>query len=125
LSTTTKVDELEAYLGEDAAKEFTHRTARILLASRNAMQQMDDYEPHWILEFDKVKPEYRKNLMGWYTNPDTISDHLRVIEFPTKEAAIQFAQDRGIKYRVVKESVPKVEGKSYAANFKWRGEPKS
>ena len=58
-------------------------------------------------------------LMGWTGTPDTT----RQLElfFPTKEAAITYAQKHDIAYEVVEPKVRKPILKAYADNFKYTG----
>ena len=68
----------------------------------------------WILEFDTLN-KGTNLLMGWETSRDTMSEV--ILEFSSKEQAIQYAKKNNIIYYVIEPQKRKIIKKSYAENF--------
>jgi hypothetical protein len=98
-------------------------TARIYLPGRNVMQSGRANSQRWVLEFAPDLPKTAEPLMGWTTSADT-KEQVRMT-FATKEAAIAYAEKRGLAYEVIEPPTAKrPETKSYADNFRW-GKPEN
>ena len=68
----------------------------------------------WILEFISEKPGINP-LMGWESSTDTYSE--LILEFPSKELAIEYAKKNKIIYELIEPKIRKISKKSYADNF--------
>jgi hypothetical protein len=98
-------------------------TARIYLPGRNVMQSGRANSQRWVLEFAPDLPKTAEPLMGWTTSADT-KEQVRMT-FATKEAAIAYAEKRGLAYEVIEPpAARRPETKSYADNFRW-GKPEN
>lgn len=92
------------------------RTARIFQRPKNAMQSGRARTQEWVLEFepgDKVRPD---PLTGWAGSADT-QKQVR-LAFPTREAAIAYAEREGIAYRLIPAAPVKLKLQAYADNFR-------
>ena len=78
-------------------------TARIYSPAKNPMQSGRGKLGVWVLEHSASSARSIDPLMGWTSSSDTQSQ-LR-IKFPSKEAAIEYAQSNNIDY-VVTEPKP-------------------
>merc|ERR1712059_90437 len=96
--------------------ERKERLVRIYKPAKNAMQSGTAGIKRWKIEFDNQQ-RWENNLMGWASSADPVPNLL--LDFATKEAAIQFAEKNGWEYELEdpKERAPKT--KSYALNFSW------
>ena len=78
------------------------------------MQSAYGNSKKWLLEFiTKNAPE--NPLMGWESSTDTLSEV--VLEFSSKENAIEYAKKNKIEYEVKIHHKRKIIKKSYADNF--------
>ena len=68
----------------------------------------------WILEFETNNPT-KNPLMGWESSNDTLSEV--IIEFSSKELAVNYAKKKKIDYEVIEPKKRKITKKSYAQNF--------
>ena len=68
----------------------------------------------WILEFISEKPGINP-LMGWESSTDTYSE--LILEFSSKELAIEYAKKNKIDYELIEPKIRKINKKSYADNF--------
>ncbi len=68
----------------------------------------------WIIEFITEKPGINP-LMGWESSTDTYSE--LILEFNSRELAIDYAKKNKINYEVLEPNIRKVNKKSYADNF--------
>ena len=68
----------------------------------------------WILEFYTENKNINP-LMGWETSSNTLSEV--VLEFSSKELAINYAKKNNIKYELIESKNRKIIKKSYADNF--------
>ncbi len=69
--------------------------ARIFQPARTAMSSGTAKTKNWVLEFAPAEPRSVDPLMGWTSSADTQSQVK--LTFPTKEAAIEYAKDKGIE----------------------------
>lgn len=89
--------------------------ARIFRPARTATQSGRAKTMRWLLE---MEPESRKQvdpLCGWIGSDDTAQQIQ--LRFPSKEAAIAYAERQGIEYRVFEPHERVIRPKSYADNF--------
>ena len=91
--------------------------ARIYKPARTAMQSGTAMTKCWILEFDPSTARRLDPLMGW-TSSDDMRSQVQ-LKFDSKEAAIHYAEKRGIPYTVSNPKVrrPVVRERGYAENF--------
>lgn len=92
--------------------------AKIYKPAKNAMQSGQANTAAWILEYELETPRRPENLMGWTASGDTLNS-VRM-KFANREAAIAFAQDKGMEYTVSPEHEKIVQPRSYLDNFKFR-----
>ena len=57
--------------------------------------------------------------MGWTFSVDW--EELNPLEYETLEDAIEYCNKRGLSYYIEKPNLWKLDKKSYADNFKWKG----
>ncbi len=68
----------------------------------------------WVLEFETKDPAINP-FMGWETSTDTLEEV--ILKFPSKEKAIEYAENNNISYKVVEPKKKEFVIKSYADNF--------
>jgi hypothetical protein len=90
--------------------------ARIYRPAKTFMQSGRAKTRHWELEFEPEDPKDVEPLMGWIASRDTKQQV--VLRFPTREAAVAFAEKHGIAYRVFEPRERQLRRQSYADNFK-------
>ncbi|GAA0297190.1 ETC complex I subunit [Sphingomonas oligophenolica] len=91
-------------------------TARIFQRPKNAMQSGRARTDRWTLEFEPAEPKRPDPLTGWAGSGDT-RDQIR-LGFPTKEAAIAYAEREGLAFTVIAAPERKLKLQSYADNFR-------
>jgi hypothetical protein len=92
--------------------------ARIYLPPKTAMQSGRALTRQWVLEYMPALPQRPDPLTGWIGGAET-ARQVR-LAFPTKDAAVAYAEANGIAYEV--EAVtpgPALKPKAYADNFKF------
>ena len=91
--------------------------AKIFQPARNAMTSGTAKTRSWVLEFDKSEARSIDPLMGWTSSSDTQAQ-VRM-RFPSKEAAIEYAEERNIEF-VVTDPKPRkqnIRQRGYGENF--------
>ena len=82
--------------------------------------------PAWQLALE-VEPKWANPLMGWTSTADHSETMMRRLRFPTKEAAVAYAEKMGLDYEVSqRELATKDRPKrfpGYGANFDVRRLP--
>ncbi|MEJ8573781.1 ETC complex I subunit [Microbaculum marinum] len=91
--------------------------ARIFKPAKTAMQSGTAKTHEWRLEFEQEVPRSLEPLMG-YTSSADMKQQLR-LNFPSKEAAIEYAERNGIPYTVFEPHEPKRRTLAYADNFRY------
>lgn len=76
------------------------------------------FDGRWVVEFEPLFPSLPDPLMGWSGSPDPL--RATRIEFPSLEAAVEFAESRGWSWQVGEPPVRRLVPKSYADNFRDR-----
>ncbi len=71
----------------------------------------------WVLEHTPERPREIEPLMGWTASSD-MKTQVR-LKFPTKDAAIAYAQRNGIAYRVEEPKPSSRKIISYSDNFRY------
>lgn len=89
--------------------------ARIFRPDKSAMQSGKGRMKAWLLEFAPEAPLFIDPLMGWTGMSDTVRQ-LR-LTFPSKEAAIAYAEKNDIPYEVFEPKPRRHVKKAYADNF--------
>jgi hypothetical protein len=91
--------------------------ARIFQPPKSAMQS-GRAGTEWTLEYESDAPEQPDRLMGWIGGGDTQAQ-VR-LSFPTKDAAIAYADRNGIAYDLELPKARIVRIKAYADNFSYK-----
>ncbi len=91
--------------------------ARIYQPARNAMQSGQAKSKNWVLEYAPEAGKTLDPLMGW-TGCNDMDGQVRM-QFDSAEAAVEFAESKGIAHRVQQPKTRKANVRSggYAANF--------
>ncbi len=92
--------------------------ARIYQPDKNAMQSGKGKTHSWLFEFVPEKPYFTDSLMGW-TGMTDMPQEIRM-QFPSKEAAIAYADRQKIAYELFEPNPRKTIKKAYADNFKYK-----
>ncbi len=90
--------------------------ARILKRPKNAMQSGRARTDEWILDFVPAEARKPDPLMGWAGSGDTRRQ--LQLEFPSKEAAVAYAEKYGIDAIVHEPPPRKLKLQAYADNFR-------
>ena len=90
------------------------KKAKIYIPSKSAMQSGRGKSKKWVLKFES-KDNRTNPLMGWESSEDTMDEV--ILEFSTKNKAIEYAKNNNIKYHVVEPKNPEYIIKSYKDNF--------
>ena len=90
------------------------KKAKIYKPSKTAMQSGLKKFDKWIIEFITEDPG-KNPLMGWESSTDTYSE--LILEFKSKDLAVDYAKQNNIDYEVVEPQKRKITKKSYADNF--------
>lgn len=91
--------------------------ARIYKPARSAMQSGRSKAQDWLLELEAEARRGSEPLMGWTSTTDTRQQV--TLSFATREAAIAYAQRKGLTYEVLPEPPVRSHKKSYSDNFRW------
>ena len=89
--------------------------ARIYQPAKTSMQSGRGRTKIWVLEFPRSSKVAPENLMGWQSSGDT--ERQVRLRFPTKDAAIEYAQKQGVAFEVAEPKGRKLRMKAYADNF--------
>jgi len=92
-------------------------TARIYQPARNAMTSGQAKTKTWVLEFVQASARDIDPLMGWTGSDDTQSQVK--LRFSTKEAAMDYAKEKGIEAIVTEpqKRKPNIRAGGYGENF--------
>ncbi len=91
-------------------------SARSIEQDRKTTQSGRGKAGGWTLEFESSEPQKHDPLMGWVGSADTRTQ-VR-LAFPTREAAIAYAEKHGFHYHVVPAPPVKLKLQAYADNFR-------
>jgi NADH dehydrogenase ubiquinone Fe-S protein 4 len=91
--------------------------ARIFKPAKTAMQSGTAKTHEWVLEFEQEVPRSVEPLMGYTSSADT-KQQLR-LTFPTKDAAIEYAERNGVPYTVFEPHASRRRTIAYADNFRY------
>ena len=92
--------------------------AKIYKPAKNTMQSGRAGTGDWVLEYELETPRRPEPVMGWVGAGDTMNE-VR-LRFTSKDAAVAFAEEKGIAYTLSAEQVRKIVPRSYLDNFKYR-----
>jgi hypothetical protein len=90
--------------------------ARITRPPQSAMQSGKAKAKLWRLEFVPDSPQTVEPLLGWTRSNDTQTQV--VLDFVNREAAVAYAQSRGLAYELIEPEVPALRAKAYSDNFR-------
>jgi hypothetical protein len=91
--------------------------ARIFKPAKTAMQSGRAKTDKWKLEFAPEASAFTDPLMGW-TGMTDMKQEINLF-FPTKEAAIAYAEKQKIPYEVSAPTPRRSAKRAYADNFKY------
>jgi ETC complex I subunit conserved region len=100
-------DNLEALRAPIGPRAVIYRPAKSAMTSGRARTKQ------WILEFEPQSAPFVEPLMGWAGSADPLA-HVRLC-FPTREAAIAYAERQGLAYELRERSAGSVPQKQPAA----------
>lgn len=91
--------------------------ARIYQPARNAMQSGMAKTRQWVLDYEPAEARDIDPLMGWTSSADT-QTQVR-LKFDSKEAALEFAAEKGLDAVVLEPQTRKANIRSggYGENF--------
>ena len=92
--------------------------AKIYKPAKSAMQSGSANMQEWLLEYELQTPRRPEHLMGWTSSGDTMNQVK--LRFPSREAAVAFAEGNGLEYTVSVAHDKTVRPRSYLDNFKYR-----
>jgi len=87
-------------------------SVKIYKPAKNAMQSGKGNTKKWVLEHDNEDSRYIEPVMGWTGNSNPKSQIN--LKFDSKEAAIEYAKRKGIKYEVCEPNESKLKLQSYS-----------
>jgi len=90
------------------------KKAKIYIPAKTAMQSGRGKTKKWLLKFE-TRHNVTNPLMGWESSDDTMDEV--VLEFSTKNKAIEYAKNNNIRYELVEPKRADFIIKSYADNF--------
>lgn len=90
-------------------------TARIYQPARSSMTSGQGKSSSWHIEFPSDTARPVDPLMGW-TGQTDMRSQVRM-NFPTKEAAIEYAQRHGVAYTIEEPQPRKHRPRGYGDNF--------
>ncbi|HXI87570.1 MAG TPA: ETC complex I subunit [Parvularculaceae bacterium] len=93
--------------------------ARIYKPAKTAMQSGRANTKLWRLDFEAEAARRIDPLMGWTSGSDMDAGELS-LAFETREAAIAYAEKRGIPYQVFDAPPARPVAKAYSDNFAFR-----
>jgi hypothetical protein len=91
-------------------------SARIYQRPQSAMQSGKARTDEWVLEFEQSEARQADPLMGWTGSGDTQAQVS--LNFPTKDAAKEYAAKYGIAARVHATPPKSLKLQAYADNFR-------
>ncbi|MBT4710132.1 MAG: ETC complex I subunit [Alphaproteobacteria bacterium] len=89
--------------------------ARIYQPTKAATQSGRAATHNWVLRFERASSTRVEPVMGW-TGGDDMDQEVR-LSFPTKEAAVAYAEANGIAYAAPEPNGRVVRRRAYADNF--------
>lgn len=92
--------------------------AKIYQPAKNAMQSGRGRTREWLFEYEPQTPKNPDALMGWTTSRDT-KEQIK-LTFPTREAAVKYAENKDIPFEVIEPKYMVIKPKSYADNFSFK-----
>ncbi|RDE07156.1 ETC complex I subunit [Sphingomonas aracearum] len=91
-------------------------TARIYQRPKNSTQSGRANTNRWQLEFAPEHAKHADPLTGWAGSED-VREQIR-LSFPTREAAIAYAEREGLAFTVHEAPERKLKLQAYADNFR-------
>ncbi|MGI9365300.1 MAG: ETC complex I subunit [Rhizobiaceae bacterium] len=91
--------------------------ARIYRPSKTAMQSGKGKTVMWVIEHEPTSARKVEPLMGYTSSTDMMSQ-VR-LKFETREEAVRYAENNGIKYRLIEPKEQRRRPMSYSDNFNY------
>lgn len=91
-------------------------TARIYQRPKNSMSSGRARTSIWVLDFAPAEAKQPDPLTGWAGSGDT-NDQVK-LSFPSQDAAIAYAERKGLAFTVVAAPERTLKLQSYADNFR-------
>jgi hypothetical protein len=91
---------------------------KIFKPTKNSMQSGRANLSMWILEYDLTEAKKADPLMGWIGSGD-MNSQIK-LKFSSKERAVAYASNKGLKYLVCEPKTRKIQPKNYSDNFSSR-----
>ena len=101
---------------KDDFTEFTAMSARIYQIQKNALQSGKALTHKWVLEYAPAEAKKADPLTGWAGSGDT-QQQLK-LSFPSQEAAVAYAEKKGVAYTVITTPPKTLKLQAYADNFR-------
>jgi hypothetical protein len=111
--------DLAASIGATQNDEFTESfamNARIYQIQKNALQSGKALTHKWVLEYAPAEAKQADPLTGWAGSGDT-QQQLK-LSFPSQEAAVAYAEKKGVAYTVIATPPKTLKLQAYADNFR-------
>ena len=89
--------------------------AIIYKPDKTATQSGKNKTKKWVLEFNRVSKVIPDNLMGWSSSSNT-KNQVKLF-FETEKDAINYAEQYGISFKIMKPQKRRLKLKSYSDNF--------
>jgi hypothetical protein len=108
-----------AAAGATQHDEFTESfamNARIYQIQKNALQSGKALTHKWVLEYAPAEAKKADPLTGWAGSGDT-QQQLK-LSFPSQEAAVAYAEKKGVAYTVIATPPKTLKLQAYADNFR-------
>ncbi|WRT70903.1 uncharacterized protein IL334_007902 [Kwoniella shivajii] len=100
-----------------APTELLHRAVRIYRPTKSTMQSAKGKTKRWLIDWDVLQGSGRweNPLMGWAASADYMQGTNLI--FPSKEAAVRYAEKQGWPYRIDEPKKVIIPPKNYANNY--------
>ncbi|MBN2752700.1 MAG: ETC complex I subunit [Rhodospirillaceae bacterium] len=89
--------------------------ARIYQPAKTAMQSGRGNAAKWILDFEETEKRFTDPLVGWVGSDDTLTQVK--LKFDSRDAAVAFAEKKGLDYTVEEPKTRRLVPKNYSDNF--------
>lgn len=114
----TFTGEREGTSGEHAGQLFPRGTRAIIRRlSRSVASSAAQLDRPWVLAFERNRPQRIEPLMGWTSDNDPMVQ-VR-LSFPSRDAAVAYAERQGLDYRVCEEPASRSDAQGNLERVVW------